>query len=482
MRRALDLVQMLLWAEGLFCLLGVPALVHLAYVQGDAPWFDRHLAYAIAVAAAAPFVAWGVHRRRRWARPLGLAHALLQLPVLPFLTPFGVIQLVALALPAARGHFTEEAAAGPGPPWRRLLLCVAGLSWVGLAAWGGARFLQSHGLPVWQPLHLLALFPVLVLVDVAVHEVGHLAAGWTVDFRFERVCIGPLLIRRFADGWGVTLHPALTWDGGFAAALPTHAEQIRANLLVFLAGGPAASLLLACVSFIAFLQSPQARWAAWAEPIGLLAAWSAFTFVANCLPMRAGPVMTDGAWIAELASGTLTGQRFCALYAMAASEHSDLRPAHWPGRWLEQALALPDPAPERISALLLAYTHHLDRREFDRAGACLDEAITLQHRLPATLVTRHLWLERAYFLAHHRGDAVNARAAWERAGDGLPVERSLLLRAECALLAAEGQTRAASDLLSLAESVLADSRASGITAFEMDRLTEVASTPPPVSR
>lgn len=477
MRGALDLVQLLLWAQGLMCLLGIPALLHLAYQQGDAPWFDGHLAYAIGVAALAPFVAWGIHRKRRWAWPLGLLHGLLQLPVLPFLTPFGIIQLVTFAFPAARAHFTEMAPAGPGLRWRRALVYGTGLLWVGLWAWAGVRFLDAQALPVWRPEALALILPLLVFVDVAVHECGHLIAGWTVDFRFERLCVGPVLIRRFQDGWGVTLHPALTWDGGFAAALPSDPRQIRANLLVFLAGGPAASLLLCCVCIICFANSPGTRLAPWAEPIGLLGAWSAFTFVANSIPMRAGVALTDGAWIAELVHGTPHGRRYCALYAMASSEYNEMRPADWHHRWIAHALAVPDPSPERLSALLLAYTHHLDRGEVERAGACLDEAITLQHRLPSNHITRHLWLERAYFLAHYRRDALNARQAWQRGQSGLPVERSLLLRAECALLTAEGDTRTASDLLALAENVLGHSRRSGIASFEADQLDALANRP-----
>ena len=63
MRGALDLLQLLLWAEGFLCLLGVPALVRIAWIQGSAPWLDRNLLYAVSVAAAAPFLAWGILRQ-----------------------------------------------------------------------------------------------------------------------------------------------------------------------------------------------------------------------------------------------------------------------------------------------------------------------------------------------------------------------------------------------------------------------------------
>ena len=67
MRGALDLLQLLLWAEGFLCLLGVPALVSVVWRDGAAAWLSFPVVYAVAVVAAAPFIAWGIHRRRRWA-------------------------------------------------------------------------------------------------------------------------------------------------------------------------------------------------------------------------------------------------------------------------------------------------------------------------------------------------------------------------------------------------------------------------------
>lgn len=474
MRGALDLLQLLLWAEGFLCLLGVPALARIAWLQGQAPWLDRELLYAIAVAAAAPFIAWGIQRRRRWAWPLGLLHGLLQLPVLPFLTVFGVVEVIALSLPGIRAYLNQKAPGAPAVRWRRALVQLTGCAWIGFCAWTGVRFLTVNQLPAWHPVHLVWVIPMLVIIDILVHELGHVAAGWCAGFRFERLCLGPLQIHRLREGWGLTLEPALTWDGGFAAALPMDARRVRANLLLFLAGGPLASFLLFALCLMLFLTSPGALWSGWAEPIGILGAWSAFTCASNLLPSSSRAVLTDGAWIAELVAGTPVGRRHCAIYAMAASENAARRPADWHPRWIAQALALSGDSAERSVALVLAYLHYLDRGDLKRAGQALDDAVTLQHRLPPNFVSRHLWLERAYFLAYHRRDARSARDAWDRAHAGLPVERSLMLRAECALLAAEGDTRTAAELLAAARALLPVQASSGLAAYEADRLAELA--------
>jgi len=462
MRGSLDLVQFLLWAEGFLCLLGVPALIRLAWVHGEAPWLNGELVYGISVAATAPVVAWGLQRKQRWAWPAGLVHGLLQLPVLPFLTAFGALEIVVFLLPATRRHLNETATAGPAVSWPRLTLYLATLTWAVVSLWGGARFLAHHGLPVWNWRELLPALPLIAFVDLVVHELGHVAAGWCAGFRFERLCLGPLLIRRLPAGWGISWHAAMAWGGGFVLAIPRDTRSVRPGLLMFFAGGPVASFTLAALAVMLFATAPGAAWAPWAHPLGVLAAWATFSFIANCSPVHFRATSTDGAWLAELAEGTNAGRRLCAHYAMAASENCEVRPADWNPRWIAHALALHDISADRLAGLLHAYRHHLDRGEIVLAGRFLDEAVNLQKRLPVNFATRRLWLERAYYLARHRGDALNAREAWERARHGLPVEPPLRLRAECALLMAEGDERAAHRLAQARGSL----QPSGMGAFE----------------
>jgi hypothetical protein len=376
-----------------------------------------------------------------------------------------LLQLLVLAAPSTRLQLRENAAPGPEVSWLRIAAYLGALTWTVTCLWLGSSFLAGNRLPLWRWTEVLAALPSLLLIDLAVHECGHIAAGWCAGFRFERICIGPLLVRRVEDGWGFSLHPAMSWGGGFALATPRDARRVRPGLLMFFAGGPAASLLLAAGCLMAFVTSPGTSWAPWAHPIGLLAAWSSYSFLANCNPVCSKTVRTDGAWIVELARGSALGQRLCAHYAMAASEHSQVRPADWSPNWIRHALGVKDHSADRLAALLLAYRHHLDRGEIILAGRFLDEAVNLQHRLPANFSTRRLWLERAYFLARHRSDAVNSREALERGRRGLPVERPLLLRATCAVQLAEGDVRAVNSL-QLARQCRGGLQLTGNAAFE----------------
>jgi hypothetical protein len=279
------------------------------------------------------------------------------------------------------------------------------------------------------------------------------------------MCVGPLLVRRVPEGWGFSLHPAMAWGGGFALAIPQEPRSVRPGLLMFFAGGPVASFLLASAGVLAFVSSPGTAWAAYAHPVGLLAAWASFSFLANSTPVRWSAASTDGAWIAELAHGTALGRRLCAHYAMAASENGKVRPADWNPNWIQQALAIHDVSADRMAGLLLAYRHHLDRGEIILAGRFLDDAVNLQRRLPMNFATRRLWLERAYYQARYRKDPVTGREALELGRRGLPVERSLTLRAECAVLMAEGDVRAVV-MIDDARERQRSLHPSGMTAFE----------------
>ena len=58
---------------------------------------------------------------------------------------------------------------------------------------------------------LIALFGIwmIVLFAVAIHELGHVAAGWRLGFRFQSVAIGPIWVKRDDSGWAVKPRRAL---------------------------------------------------------------------------------------------------------------------------------------------------------------------------------------------------------------------------------------------------------------------------------
>src|SRR2546423_10977326 len=49
----------------------------------------------------------------------------------------------------------------------------------------------------------------IALIDVAVHEFGHLLAGWSVGLQFKGVHMGPLLLYRIRTRWAFRFRPKI---------------------------------------------------------------------------------------------------------------------------------------------------------------------------------------------------------------------------------------------------------------------------------
>jgi hypothetical protein len=127
---------------------------------------------------------------------------------------------------------------------------------VGLAVWLGPLLIDSDlsenrlvqqlakvegSLTAWD---LFAL-PVLILIVLATHEIGHLLGGLSQGMRFLLLIVGPFGWHASVSGTRFEWNTNLALMGGIAAAVPTKVgADLRRQLLVLIAGGPAASLLL----------------------------------------------------------------------------------------------------------------------------------------------------------------------------------------------------------------------------------------------
>src|SRR5277367_6711634 len=58
---------------------------------------------------------------------------------------------------------------------------------------------------------LIAMFGfwVIILFTVAIHELGHVVAGYSVGFRFQSVAIGPIWFKHDVSGWSARVRRGL---------------------------------------------------------------------------------------------------------------------------------------------------------------------------------------------------------------------------------------------------------------------------------
>jgi hypothetical protein len=350
-----------------------------------------------------------------------------------------------------------------------------------------ARFVASAVyaavfLATFRTFPYLALPPLWLLVPlaivgyyliIAIHEGGHLLAGHWVRCGFRYMTVGPILICRDRQGLRVRLVRSPLMAGGLAASVPLDTHRLEQRLAVMLAGGLLASLSFGCFG-LALLVYPQAIDR---NPLlSLLVFVSSVSFAMgadNAIPRQESGFFTDGARILSLWRGDAIAQRWSAVYGLEGEALSGIRPRHWTIGLVKQVTAPAEGALDRIGGLLLAYFWALDRDDITEAGAFLDEAIAARESLPPAYQP-HILLEAAYFQARCLGNGAMGRYWLEQVQGGFLVNPHTQLRAQAAVLLAEGQDRAAQDVVAQGLAALDRVQPTGLVEAEADWLREIA--------
>jgi hypothetical protein len=168
---------------------------------------------------------------------------------------------------------------------------------------------------------------------IAVHEAGHLLAGSLAGLRPLVVAMGPLLLIR-GNGrlrFHLNRHPA-TW-GGLVVCVPRQTDAPVGNslvqrMLIYIAGGPAMSLLaaMAALGLMSALASP-----AWSAALALFATFSLALGAAALIPStQPGGMQSDGRRLVRLMAGGSEAEQDAALIVRQAHAYSDEPPAAGP--------------------------------------------------------------------------------------------------------------------------------------------------------
>jgi hypothetical protein len=332
---------------------------------------------------------------------------------------------------------------------------------------------------------LFALQALLLFLTILAHECGHLLAGWFVGFRVQEIRIGPLQIRRAERGLALTFNNCLPWFGGGAMSIPgSHTDaadlhQLRWRAAIVAAGGPLASLLLAAWAAVPLIGYAHRHgrtltridfWLIFS--LTLILIWALAAFVGNAVPASVGGRLSDGAVMLALLQGGPWAERFCALILLSRASMAGERPRDWEVSLMRPRLQKPEgrSAPD-LNMTLMAYYWLLDRRDAVGAGVLLDQALG-EVATAAPPLRARLTLEAAYFEAHHRHNASAARA-WLNRAKGTTADRQTQLRAEAAVLLAEGRCEEAWKCAQEGLFVLERAVHTGIAQAEAEWLREI---------
>jgi hypothetical protein len=319
---------------------------------------------------------------------------------------------------------------------------------------------------------LLSLF-----LTTTIHELGHLLAGKLVGLRFHLLIIGPLRLHRQGDRLRLNWHKKIAFFNGLSGSIPDGSHDLPRRLLIFTLGGPLASLAQAVLASWLFF-----RWrgdvhftnnVAWAvEGMGLLAVLGGIYFLSAMKPgsFHSGQP-ADGGRIGSLLRGGLMAERWCALAALYGADQRGQRPRDWDESLICQALQGFDHTQDGQNARLLAYQWALDNGRVAEANRWLEEAIAIRPTwMPGTKV-RLIW-EKVFFSAHYLHDVASARQVLAQIRQKL-TNQPQHLRAEAAVLLAEGHVNQARTTAQAALAGLSSQSPTGVQQAEADWLQAI---------
>ncbi len=318
---------------------------------------------------------------------------------------------------------------------------------------------------------------------VALHELGHLAAGWFCGAHITMLAIGPLTLRRAGRGWKLVASSG-NRSGGFAGVVPKSPDRLREKMIAIIAAGPLTTLLSATIGAVLLWQGKLSGWIA--PVIAAFVFLSYLLGISELVVSQGKGMFTDGGRLRMLLRNDERGVRWCATVAIVSSDQQGVRPRDWDPAFVQLLVRSPDRSSDSAAAALLAYSHAAGRKEVPQASDYIDRAMAIvngSEPMPPLLKTVTL-LSAAAFEATHRRNLDIARALWYTA-TAVPGEPEYLRpAAEAAIFLAEGEQEKAREAAALALRLMPDPPVTGSekTAVEGLRTILDAASQPVLSR
>jgi hypothetical protein len=337
-----------------------------------------------------------------------------------------------------------------------------------------------------KPLTVFIKAMLLVLASLVVHEAGHLVAAWVAGLSVQVFAIGPLKIVREGPVFRVRFNNPLSTPAAWVKAMPIGLHDLRRRMATFVAGGPVASFLAVGVCFalaalvemsaiaetpstqdeigrllLPFMpRTPAVGWLQLAGMLNLLIALGSLT------PRRRSGWATDGAQLATWLWGGLPAEVSKILLTLTATLARGGRPRDWDTGLVAGLLERRTGTAADAGANLYGYYHALDTGQFDRAGELLQLALRQSH---PEYFDGAICLEAAFYEGLYRRNAAAARA-WLQRAPAHAAQKQTRLRAEAAVLLAEGRWEEASAKVEAGLAATADSEDPGGAIAEADWL------------
>ncbi|WP_146179465.1 M50 family metallopeptidase [Limnohabitans sp. MMS-10A-178] len=318
------------------------------------------------------------------------------------------------------------------PQWRSPVFWVQSL--VGTLLGGGLMYLSISALRSlngWETAVLCAALPVMIWVQILIHELGHAIAGFFSGHRMLAFGIGPVRVSRQGQNWVFQWESSRDAIAGFVLMLPQQDSAGRWRPTIYLLGGPFANLLFAAFCF---------QWNVYdfytdADLVNVLlriaTGIALLIGIVNLIPFMAGGWYSDGRYLLKLWQKSGETHVLMFLRQLSALSVAGVRARDWPVpsfSFLHPQHQLPQSV---VNSLAVCYLYKaIDERKPHQPEVC-DAAIILAKNFwlgtpssrPVTALILSRWLNEV------EGDIEDSQA-WANLAEGGLVDQS----AELALL------------------------------------------------
>ena len=236
-------------------------------------------------------------------------------------------------------------------------------------------------------------FYLAMLLQIILHEAGHLIFGLLTGYRFLSFRILSLTLLR-EDGRLRFRRYSLAGTGGQCLMIPPQLRDGKIPVLLYNFGGAILNLLTALLFFALSLPLPLSSFLRLF--LRLLALAGGFIAITNGLPLRLGPVDNDGANALSLLRSREAVRSFWIQLKVNEQIAKGIRTKDMPEDWF----ALPSEEELQTSSLsaaigVLAAGRLMDQHRFAEADALMERLLAMESKLPG-LYRSQLLCERIF--------------------------------------------------------------------------------------
>jgi hypothetical protein len=210
-------------------------------------------------------------------------------------------------------------------------------------------------------LRLLLPAIAATFLAIAVHEVGHALAGWSVGMRLMRLAIGPVALERTSDGRLALRRARDIAMLGHCAMRPHSLVALRARFAWMVLGGPLANVIVFaalapwCMDAIDHLIGTDGQVSMVKACLALTAALNAVFAFSNCVPYRERGFATDGLHFLTTLWGGRTWRRREEALHLDEWHRGTVPPDEWDRAILDRATARGDGDAHEATMQLFAW-------------------------------------------------------------------------------------------------------------------------------